>query len=230
MEAIILAGGFGTRLRQVVPDVPKPMAPIGDRPFLEILLRSLAANGFQRVILSLGFLADSILDHFGSSFAGMDLCPVIENSPLGTGGAVRLAMMEIASDHAYVFNGDTYLDLEIAAVETQWSANHRSIIIGREVDDAHRYGRLMRENGQVTGFVEKGLSGPGLINAGCYVLPRAQLDAFQPGQPFSLEQDFLVPLVRTDKVDLFVTEGEFIDIGIPEDYWRAQTLLASLHR
>jgi D-glycero-alpha-D-manno-heptose 1-phosphate guanylyltransferase len=88
----------------------------------------------------------------------------------------------------------------------------------------------MVEDGHVTGFVEKGVSGPGLINAGCYVLPRAQLDAFHPGQAFSLEQDFLVPLVRSDKVDLFVTEGQFIDIGIPDDYWRAQTLLAPLHR
>jgi D-glycero-alpha-D-manno-heptose 1-phosphate guanylyltransferase len=230
MEAIVLAGGLGTRLRQLVPDLPKPMAPIGDRPFLEILLSALAANGFRRIVLSLGFLADSILEHFGSDFAGMELCPVVEASPLGTGGGVRLAMAEITADHAYIFNGDTFLDLEIAAVESQWSAHQRPIIIGRQVDDAHRYGRLTVRNGLVTGFVEKGFRGPALINAGCYVLPRAQLEAFEPGKAFSLEQDFLVPLVQSHLVDLFVTEGQFIDIGIPDDFHRAQSLLASVYR
>jgi D-glycero-alpha-D-manno-heptose 1-phosphate guanylyltransferase len=230
MEAIVLAGGLGTRLRQIVPDRPKPMAPIGDRPFLEILLSALAANGFRRVVLSLGFRAESILDYFGSEFAGMELCPVIESTPLGTGGGVRLAMAEINADHAYVFNGDTFLDLEVASVEAQWLTNQRPIIIGRQVDDAHRYGSLTVHDGLVTGFLEKGLRGPALINAGCYVLPRAQLDLFNPGQPFSLEQDFLIPLVRREKVDLFVTEGQFIDIGIPDDFQRAQSLLDSVYR
>ena len=107
MEAIVLAGGFGTRLRQVVADVPKPMAPIADRPFLEILLGSLARKGFSQVVLSLGFMAEKISDHFGARFAGMDIAYVVEETPLGTGGAIRLALDACTQDHVFVFNGDT---------------------------------------------------------------------------------------------------------------------------
>ena len=115
MEAIVLAGGFGTRLRQVVTDVPKSMAPIAGRPFLEILLGSLARKGFQRIVLSLGFMAEKISDHFGTHFAGLELAYVVEETPLGTGGAVRLASTACTQDHVFVLNGDTYVDLEADA-------------------------------------------------------------------------------------------------------------------
>lgn len=228
MEAIILAGGFGTRLRQVVADVPKPMAPIATRPFLEILLSSLAGKGFRRVILSLGFMAEKISDHFGSRFAGLELVYVVEDVPLGTGGAVRLAMQACTQDHVFVFNGDTYLDLEAAQIEEQWQVNKRSIVVGRQVPDTSRYGRLVVDGKRISGFAEKGISGPGLINAGCYVLARDALGLFPLRQPFSIETDYLVPGVALGALDVFVTEGVFIDIGIPDDYARAQTLLAAL--
>lgn len=228
MEAIVLAGGFGTRLRQVVADVPKPMAPIAGRPFLEILLGSLARKGFHRVILSLGFMAEKISSHFGANFSGMDLVYVVEDQPLGTGGGGRLAMEQAMADHVFVFNGDTFLDLEVDQVERQWAAHQRALIVGREVPDTARYGRLLVADGMAAGFTAKGVVGPGLINAGCYVLRRRQLDGFAVGTAFSLETDYLAHAVVAQEFDVFVTQRRFIDIGVPEDFLRAQTELAGL--
>lgn len=228
LEGIVLAGGFGTRLRQVVPDLPKPMAPIAGRPFLEILLTDLAKKGFGRIVLSLGFMAEKIETYFNARFAGMELDYVIEEDPLGTGGAVRLALEQARQDHVFVFNGDTYLDLEIDAVEGLWQGHHRPIIIGREVPDTARYGRLLSKDARVIGFTEKGISGQGLINAGCYVLNRGQLEAFPLHMAFSLETDYLAKAVQESPFELFVTAGHFIDIGVPEDYRRAQTELTGL--
>jgi D-glycero-alpha-D-manno-heptose 1-phosphate guanylyltransferase len=225
MEAIVLAGGFGTRLRQVVADVPKPMAPIAGRPFLEILLGSLAQKGFSRVVLSLGFMAEKISGHFGPRFEGLDLAYVVEDTPLGTGGATRLAAAACTQDHVFVFNGDTYLDLEVELLEQQWQARRNPIVVGRQVPDTTRYGRLVVDGDRITSFAEKGISGPGLINAGCYVLARDALARFSLNQPFSMETDYLIPEVARAAVEVFVTKGVFIDIGIPEDYSRAQTLL-----
>ena len=228
MEAIVLAGGFGTRLRQVVADVPKPMASIAGRPFLEILLGSLAQKGFSRVVLSLGFMAEKISGHFGSRFAGLDLAYLLEDRPLGTGGATRLAAAACTQDHVFVFNGDTYLDLEVDLLEQQWQARRHPIVVGRQVPDTMRYGRLGADGDQIISFAEKGIAGPGLINAGCYVLATDALAQFPLNQPFSIETDYLVPEVARATVEVFVTEGMFIDIGVPEDYARAQTLLATL--
>lgn len=228
MEAIILAGGFGTRLREIVPDLPKPMAHVAGRPFLDILLRSLSLKGFTRVILSLGFMAEKISDYFGERFAGMDLFYVVENSPLGTGGAVRLGLSICQEDHVFIFNGDTFLDLEVGEIERLWQNNGHPIMVGRQVSDTTRYGRLVTEGNLVKGFAEKGRAGPGLINAGCYVFNRRQLNCFRLNEAFSLESEFLVKLVAETEVDVFITEGLFIDIGVPADYMLAQTLLADL--
>lgn len=226
MEAIVLAGGFGTRLREVVPDLPKPMAPIGGQPFLEILLNSLARKGFERVVLSLGYKAEVISSHFGDSFAGMVIDYVVEKTPLGTGGAARLAMAHCRGDHVFVFNGDTFVDLEARQVEDLWQTRRHAIIVGRKVQDTARYGRLQVVKGHVTGFYEKGMSGPGLINAGCYVLRTDQLDDWPLNNYFSLEADYLFRAVMVERINFFETTGLFIDIGVPEDLHRAQTLLA----
>ncbi|MGX6565912.1 nucleotidyltransferase family protein [Cupriavidus necator] len=226
-EAIVLAGGFGTRLRAVVSDVPKPMAPIAGRPFLEILLKRLAGKGFGRVILSVGFMAEKIISHFGNHFAGMEIAYVIEDHPLGTGGAVKAALAQCLDGHAFVFNGDTYVDLEIDELEACWQIGRVPVIVGREVPDTSRYGRLLTSEGRVMGFAEKGVSGPGLINAGCYVLPRDFLEN-ESSESFSLEVDFISKQLDRQRFDLFVTRGHFIDIGIPEDFHRAQTELAGV--
>ena len=225
-EAVVLAGGFGTRLQHVVKDVPKPMAPITGRPFLEILLGTLASKGVGRVVLSLGFMAEKISSYFGVEFAGMELTYVIEEKPLGTGGAVRLASERCQKDHYFVFNGDTFLDLEIDALEKHWQQTQRPVIVARHVPDIKRYGSLLVDKGQLIGFTGKGQNGQGLINAGCYLFNRGQLDEFTLKQVFSLEDDYLAKVVSKSQFDVFVTSGEFIDIGVPEDYEKAQKNLA----
>lgn len=228
MEAIVLAGGFGTRLRAVVPDLPKPMAPVAGRPFLEILLSTLARKGFSRVVLSLGFMPEKIIGHFGNSYAGMDLVYEVEHQPLGTGGAIRAALVRCSADHVYVFNGDTYLDLEVTHLEDLWQTQQHPVIVVREVPDTARFGRVEIQNGRVSAFREKGVAGKGLINAGCYVLPPGALDAFPLGQNFSLETEYLAKELQRTHFDGFITQGHFIDIGVPDDFARAQVELASL--
>lgn len=228
MEAIVLAGGFGTRLRAIITNMPKPMAPIRGRPFLEILLSSLVRKGFQRAVLSLGFMAETIMSHFGNFFQGIELAYVVEGIPLGTGGAVRLATTQCTGDHVFIFNGDTFVDIEAEQLEQLWQVRRHTIIVGRKIADTGRYGRLLVSNGSVQRFSEKGITGPGLINAGCYVLDTHRLDEWPLNTRFSLEEDFLFHAVACEPVDLFETSGLFIDIGIPEDYHRAQTLLADM--
>jgi len=228
MEAIVLAGGLGTRLRAEVPDLPKTMAPVAGRPFIALLLRHLATQGVTRVILSLGYKAESIIAYVGTSFEGMEIDHVVESSPLGTGGGVRLAMSKMYGSHVYIFNGDTYLDLELKPVEAAWRIYQEPIIIARPVADTSRFGRLLLTEEKLAGFAEKGLSGPGLINAGAYVFPAGHLDRFEPNVPFSLEQDVLLPAAAQQAMRVLICNGKFIDIGVPEDYRRAQLELANL--
>ena len=227
-EAIVLAGGFGTRLKQVVSDLPKPMASIAGRPFLEILLTSLARKGFRRAVLSLGFMAEKIFTHFGDRYAGVELVYEVEQQPLGTGGAIRAALARCVADHVFVFNGDTYLDIEADELESLWEARRNPVLVVREVPDTARFGRVDLSCGRVSAFHEKGVSGIGLINAGCYVLPQGALDTFPLGQNFSFETEHLAKELHRIHFDGFVTHGHFIDIGVPEDFARAQIELADL--
>ncbi len=228
LEAIVLAGGFGTRLRAVVSDVPKPMAPVAGRPFLEHVLRGLAAQGVPRAVLSVGYLHEQIVAHFGQRFEGMAVDYEIEASPLGTGGAIAAALGRCSGEAVLVLNGDTWLDLDLAALLALWAASREPVIVAREVPDVARYGALEVEGGATGGrvlrFAEKGRQGPGLINAGVYVLPRDLFGGQPPAPPFAIEADVLAPLVQRATVRAFVCDGEFIDIGIPEDYARAQQM------
>jgi D-glycero-alpha-D-manno-heptose 1-phosphate guanylyltransferase len=228
MEAVVLAGGFGTRLKKVVPDLPKPMAPIGGRPFLEILLSTLARKGFTRVVLSLGFMSEKIISYFGDNYQGMELIYEVESKPLGTGGAIRAALTHCLADHAFIFNGDTYLDLEVDELESLWRERHNPVIVVREVPDTSRFGRVDMNDGCVTRFLEKGEAGFGLINAGCYLLPKHGLDDFLLGQTFSIETEFFIKYLECVRFEGFITKGRFIDIGVPEDYAFAQIELAEL--
>ena len=222
MEAIILAGGLGTRLRDVVSDVPKPMALIRGKPFLELLLHNLEQKGFERIILSVGYMANSISDYFGNKFGNLELCYEVEATPLGTGGALQVALRKCLNDHIFVFNGDTFLDLEIECVEALWAANHNPVMVAREVPDMARYGQLVTESERVVKFLPKGKASRGLINAGCYLLPKDILSNFQLGLPFSLESDFFPKYIQSNTLNFYTSHGFFIDIGIPEDYLRAQ--------
>ncbi len=227
MEAVVLAGGLGTRLRPVVPDLPKPMAPVAGRPFLEILLERLAATGFRRVVLSVGYRHQLIMNHFGTGWGGLTLDYAVESQPLGTGGGLALALGKTRAAAVFVFNGDTYLELDPAAMaQAHRAAGARLTLAAVAMADVSRYGALQIEDDRVTGFAEKGRKGPGWINGGVSLIdPALVLDAgLTP--PWSLETDLLMPRLAEIRPLAFPTQGRFIDIGVPEDYARAQRLLA----
>ena len=223
-EAIVLAGGFGTRLRGVVDDVPKPLAPVAGRPFLAWLLDRLAAGG-MRCILATGYLSELIEKRIGSRWQGMDIAYSLEPRPLGTGGAIRLAASRLHGDAAHVLNGDTWLEYDPIALEAAArDAGVPMAIALARVDDVARYGAVDIDHGRVAGFREKGEAGPGWINAGCYFLGADALAALPARDAFSFEQDVLQPRVQAGAVAAFTATAGFIDIGVPEDYARAQTL------
>jgi D-glycero-alpha-D-manno-heptose 1-phosphate guanylyltransferase len=229
MEAIILAGGFGTRLRSVISDVPKPMAPVAGRPFLELLLCSLKAKGMTRAILSVGYMSEVITSHFQKRPIGMDLEYEVESTPLGTGGAIAAALRHVTRDHVFVFNGDTYLDLDLSAVAAMWPGDHTPIVVARSVEDTERFGSLELADGRIAHFLGSGKKGPGAVNAGCYLIPRNIFAGVSLPDMFSFEQDYLG---RRPPMSLraYVSNGQFIDVGIPEDFRRAQIDLAELAR
>lgn len=228
MEAIILAGGKGTRLRSIISNLPKPMALVAGYPFLEILLTSLSQKGFTRVVLSLGYMADNIVNYFGYSFNGMEIIYEVEKCSLGTGGAIRLALKQCKNDQVFVMNGDTYLEMDALKVRAQWLQNGNPIILARYVQDVSRYGCLDIKNNRVIGFSGAVSQGPGLINAGCYFIPRNLLDNLNLNSVFSFESDYLVSAVKSECFDMHLTEGKFIDIGVPKDYQLAQVELAKI--
>ncbi len=205
--------------------MPKPMAPIAGRPFLEILLSLLAQKGFERVVLSVGYMAEKIIRHFGKKYASIDLIYEVESTPLGTGGAIQRALKKCNADHVFVFNGDTYLDIESAKVEILWLNHRNPIIVARRVSDSSRYGLLRMEDARASAFSSKSHKGPGFINAGCYIFPRHIFDEHPCNQTFSLEQDWLPDAVLQQNFNVFITRGLFIDIGVPRDYLRAQKIL-----
>jgi D-glycero-alpha-D-manno-heptose 1-phosphate guanylyltransferase len=226
VEAIVLAGGMGTRLAGRLNGVPKPMAPIAGRPFLEILLSQLRRAGCTRVILSVGHLHEVIEHHFGAHFRGMAIDYAIEDAPLGTGGAIRAALRKAKEKSVLVTNGDTFLDADYAAMmrfhETEaavlsMAVTHRA--------DIGRYGGVIVSEKRITGFQEKGRSGPGWINAGAYAIDK---DLHWPAhlpEKFSFETDFLAQEIAILVPAAYEANGFFLDIGVPEDLDRAQTEL-----
>lgn len=224
MEAIVLAGGRGTRLAHVVPDLPKPMAPIAGRPFLAYLLHSLKDARFTRIVLSVGYRADAIRGYFGSRFETMELAYCEESSPLGTGGGIRAAMRLAEENVVFVVNGDTYVGLDYGAMFREHAADALTVAL-TPTNDVARYGSVDVEQGLVSAFHEKGRSGPGYINAGVYLMRRDLLEHLAVPQTFSFEQDVLMAHRNTVRPAAFLTSGYFIDIGIPEDYARAQVEL-----
>lgn len=222
-EAIVLAGGFGTRLRPVVSDLPKPLAPVGGRPFLYWLLDSLARQNVRRVVLATGYMGGMIHEAFGEAHAGMVLVHVREDTPLGTGGALWAALSHVIAERAFVLNGDTWLGAPLAPLAAEAPAADLTLAV-RPVEDRARYGSVRLAGNRIEGMEEKGLSGPGLVNAGVYVARRDLPAKRSMGNTFSLEAEVLA---KPGDLDLraHATQAPFLDIGTPEDYARAQTLI-----
>ena len=232
IKAVLLVGGAGTRLRSVVSSVPKPLAPVGDRPFLELLVRQLHHQGIRRIVLCTGYRSEQIEREFRDGRdLGVEIRYSKEVNPLGTAGAVKLAGHHLADadDSFLVMNGDSFLEIDF----------HRLIRFHREngglvsmavlrVPDASRYGTVQAaSDGRVIGFMEKtGMAAPGLVNAGIYVFERSVLDEI-PEPPSSLERD-VFPRLLDRGIFAIEENGLFIDIGTPEDFARAQTLNSQL--
>ncbi|MBX9751001.1 MAG: nucleotidyltransferase family protein [Roseococcus sp.] len=222
-EAVVLAGGFGTRLRPVVSDVPKALAPVGGRPFLHWLLDDLARQGVARVLLATGYMGDVLRTAVGDAHAGMPVLYSYEETPLGTGGAMWAALRLCQEDRVLVVNGDTWLGAPIAPLAAE-APDSDLVLAVRAVADRSRFGSLRVEGNRLLGLSEKGQGGPGLINAGFY-LARRDLPARHPmPDAFSLEHEVLAAPGTLD-LRVHVTDAPFLDIGTPEDYAAAQTLI-----
>lgn len=229
-EAIVLAGGFGTRLAHVVPDVCKPMAPVSGRPFLRFIMDQLAAAGFDRVVVADGYRREQIEGFFGSAYRGMAIEYSPEDTPLLTGGAVKRALNRCESDWVFLLNGDTWLDVDFTAMEAaavDAPEGVSSVIAVKRMHDFERYGTVdVDADGTLTAFHEKRPCEEGLINAGVYLLRRDALNNMP--EKFSLESDYFERVVSYGSLRAVECAGGFIDIGVPEDYELAQTMLAPL--
>lgn len=220
-EAVVLAGGFGTRLSSVVSDVPKPMTPVAGKPFLEWLLESLYYRGCRRTVLATGYLSEKIEQHFGKQFRGIEIVYSKEEEPLGTGGAIKKALSFCENDTVLVLNGDTFFDADIQGLFDILEKQNCSLALAlRHVSDVSRYGSVEIEDGFVKRFQEKNLAGQGFVAGGMYAMKQNLLDAMP--EKFSFETDFEESYIETSPVGAFVDNGYFIDIGIPADYAKAK--------
>jgi NDP-sugar pyrophosphorylase family protein len=229
VRALVLCGGLGTRLRPVLSDRPKSMALISGTPFLQLLLDRLKSEGVDDVILGTGYMAEKIESYFGSgNKLAMRIRYSREHEPLGTGGALKLAE-PLVSDPVLVLNGDSYVEWRLNPMLELFRTKDADIVIVLQaVADITRYGSVaVNQEDRVTEFIEKGARvGPGLINAGIYLLRKQIVCDLPAGTAISLERD-VFPRLLDRKVYGLISTGLFIDIGMPEDFKRAQTALAS---
>lgn len=224
-EAIVLAGGLGTRLQGVINELPKSMAPVRNRPFLEYQLAWLKQNGIKRIILSVGFRHEYITKYFGHSWKNLEIDYAIEDEPLGTGGGILLAARKCQSSHVYALNGDTIFDCDLQKMHQYLMLSQSDMVMAlRKVDDASRYGTvILNQDNTVIGFSEKSsISIPGIINGGVYLLSLNKFISEAPSNKFSFEKDFMEKKYDLWKIKGMISGGFFLDIGIPADYSKAQ--------
>lgn len=224
-QAIILAGGKGTRLQSVVQELPKPMAPIGSYPFLYYQLLYLKQQGIQHAILSVGYKKEHIIDYFGHDFQGMKITYVIENTPLGTGGAIFKSLLEVKGD-VFIFNGDTFFPIDLQSFYSFHQSKKSDLSIAlKKIHQSDRYGTVVMQEDRIIGFEEKKYMDVGLINGGIYCCNASILASFNMPEAFSFEIDFLQKQVHSLLISGKAFDHYFIDIGIPEDYRQAQTTI-----
>lgn len=227
-ECIILAGGLGTRLRSAVPDLPKCMAPVAGKPFLSYVIDHLRKQGIEKFIFSLGYKHEVIQDFLNTAYADCNKQYVIEEEPLGTGGAIQFACRQATEKQVLTLNGDTMFSIQLAEL-TAFHQQHQAhcTLALKPMQHFDRYGVVeLQENGAIKSFKEKQFYESGLINGGIYAL---QVDAFlKEGLPakFSFEKDYLEKFYTVRPMFGIVQDAYFIDIGIPEDFERANRELA----
>lgn len=224
MEAIILAGGLGTRLRSEVQDMPKPMAPIQDKPFLEYLVDRLIGSGVNRIIFSVGYKSDYIQNHFADSYKGKEIIYAVEKERLGTGGAIKHAMQFTKNEHVMVLNGDSIFYGDIRGQFEFHITSEADVTFAlKPMKNIERYGTVeLTSEGQITQFYEKQPLDEGLINVGVYIFNVKSLTDQDLPSKFSIEHEFFEKKVDELKFMGYTSHGYFLDIGIPSDFKKAQ--------
>ncbi len=223
-EVLILAGGLGTRLSETVPGIQKCMAPVNGRPFLFYLIKYLQGQHISHFIFSLGYLSENIIDYIGAHFTQLNCSFSIEDSPLGTGGAIRKALTNSGEEKLLIVNGDTFFNVNLSALFLLHEEAQADCTIAlKPMKNFDRYGCVdINERGQVKAFREKQTYAEGLINGGIYTLNKNAILRENLPEKFSFEKDYLEKYVAVSKIYGQVHDEYFIDIGIPEDYFRAQ--------
>jgi D-glycero-alpha-D-manno-heptose 1-phosphate guanylyltransferase len=223
MQAIILVGGLGSRLRSISGNEPKPLIAVSGRPFLAFVLEHLVQQGIVDIILSVGYRKESIMETFGNKFQLARLRYAEEVVPLGTGGAIVNALRFVEEEDVLIINGDTLFLIDYAAMWRAYRESGAQLAIAlKHTDDVGRYGVVKVGDGRVLAFLEKTESGAGLINGGIYIASRFLFGDSPVGTTFSFEKDFLMPRVGRLRPLAYTSDAYFIDIGIPDEYERAQ--------
>ena len=223
-EAVILAGGLGTRLKSVIKDIPKPMAEVCGRPFLCYILDFLIKYEIKRVILSVGYKWEAIKEFFGEQYKNINLVYAIEYEPLGTGGAIKNALKYVRDTEVFILNGDTLFNIDLSVFYSLHKNKNSNLSIAlKKMNFSERYGSVkIDENNRIIDFSEKAQKFNILINGGIYLLNKEFFYSLATQDKFSFEKDFLEKHYKNYEFYGFPFDEYFIDIGVPEDYERAK--------
>lgn len=223
-EAIILAGGLGTRLRSAVPDLPKCMAPVAGRPFLTFVIDYFYRQGIERFIVSVGYKHELIEEYLQKEYQHIDYVCVVEDEPLGTGGAIVKAASIAKTENVVVLNGDTFFKIDLSELSSFHSHHDAECTIClKQMKNTDRYGVVeTNSNGRIVSFREKKFYETSVINGGVYAVNVAMLLGEGLPEKFSFEKDYFEKFYGSKRIFGLIQEGYFIDIGIPEDYEKAQ--------
>lgn len=231
VQAALLIGGLGTRIRSVLSDRPKALAPVCGRPVITFLLDQLVKAGVQSAVLCTGHLGDMVEAALGQAYGPLELLYSRETKPLGTGGALRLALPQVTAETLLVMNGDSWCNVDLTAFEAEHRRTQaRLSLVLTEVPDAARFGRVSVDaDGRIERFEEKNSAGgAGLINAGIYLMSRADLETLPPDAAVSLEREVFPAWIAQGCAHGFIVTGKFLDIGTPETLAAAQDFFRDL--
>ncbi len=225
--AIILAGGLGTRLRSVVNDLPKCMAPVNNRPFISYVINELSNQGITHFIFALGYKSEYLISYINAHYAHLNISYSIEDDPLGTGGAIKLALDNTDEENILITNGDTLYKADVAKLSENHITNksHCSLAL-KPMQNFDRYGVVETdETSRIISFKEKNAYETGTINGGLYLLNKTSFNNINFPLKFSFERDYLETYFSAQTMFGFIDDAYFIDIGIPEDFEKAQSEL-----
>lgn len=222
MEVIVLAGGLGTRLAHVISDVPKPMASVVGKPFLEYILSGLAKQGVSKVVFAIGYKAECIIAHFGNSFENMQLVYSQEEHPLYTGGAVKKALNYCGEREVFIINGDTFFNISLNSMAEDYRAHCAQLSVAvKKMQNFDRYGVVhFTDDCWIRGFEKKKCRSCGYINGGVYLMEADLLKGYP--EAFSFEKQVMEENGKKYRMRAFISDGYFVDIGMADDYYKAQ--------